>query len=43
VEEKFARLLAGQRSHGLQDNYVQRKPAVVAPACQAVRAAYLTG
>jgi len=40
VEEKFARLLAGHRSHGLQDNYVARNPAIVRPACDAVRAGY---
>lgn len=40
VDEKFARLLAGHRSHGLQDNYVMRNPAVVRPACDAVYAAY---
>jgi integrase len=40
VEEKFARLLAGHRSHGLQDSYVQRNPTVVGPACEAVYAAF---
>jgi len=37
VEEKFARLLAGHRSHGLQDNYVARNPTIVRGACDAVR------
>ena len=40
VEEKHARLLAGHRSHGLQDNYVARNPAIVRGACEAVRAAF---
>jgi len=40
VDEKFARLLAGHRSHGLQDNYVTRNPALVKPASDAVYAAY---
>jgi hypothetical protein len=40
VEEKWARLLAGHRSHGLQDSYVMRNPAIVRPACEAVYAAY---
>lgn len=40
VDEKFARLLAGHKSHGLQDNYVARNPSVVAPACDAVHRHY---
>jgi len=40
VDEKYARLLAGHRSHGLQDNYVARNPAIVKPASDAVLAAY---
>lgn len=40
VDEKFARLLAGHRSHGLQDTYVARNPALVKSACDAVYAAY---
>jgi hypothetical protein len=40
VDEKFARLLAGHRSHGLQDNYVSRNPAIVKPACDAVYSVY---
>lgn len=40
VEEKFARLLGGHRSHGLQDVYVARKPEMVKPACDAVLEAY---
>lgn len=42
VDEKFARLLAGHKSHGLQDKYVLRNPAIVRPACDAVREHYLT-
>jgi integrase len=40
VDEKYSRLLAGHRSHGLQDNYVQRNPGLVSPACEAVYQAY---
>jgi hypothetical protein len=40
VEEKFARLLAGHRAHGLTDAYVQRNPFDVKPASDAVYAAY---
>lgn len=40
VDEKYARLLAGHRSHGLQDSYVQRNPKDVKPACDAVYAAF---
>jgi len=40
VDEKYARLLAGHRSHGLQDNYVARNPAIVRGACEAVRATF---
>lgn len=40
VEERFARVLAGHRSHGLQDNYVLRNPEIVRPACEAVHRAY---
>ena len=40
VDEKYARLLAGHRSHGLQDNYVARNPALVKPASDAVYVAY---
>lgn len=40
VDEKFARLLAGQRSPGLQDNYVLRNPDCVRPACDAVYRAF---
>ena len=39
-EEKLARLLAGHRSPGLQDSYVLRNPAIVKPACDAVRRIY---
>lgn len=41
TEEKWARVLAGHRSHGLQDNYVLRNPEIVRPACEAVYRAYL--
>jgi integrase len=40
VDEKFARLLAGHKSSGLQDKYVARNPAIVKPATDAVYAAY---
>jgi integrase len=40
VDEKFARLLAGHKSHGLQDRYVLRNPEIVRPACDAVYRAY---
>lgn len=40
TEEKWARLLAGHRSPGLQDSYVLRDPAIVKPACDAVHRAY---
>lgn len=36
VDDKWARLLAGHKSPGLQDNYVLRHPAIVKPACDAV-------
>ena len=42
VDEKFARLLAGHRSHGLQDSYVARSPAIVKPACDAVHDAFFS-
>jgi integrase len=41
VEERFARVLAGHKAPGVQDKYVVRNPAIVAPACRAVRNAYL--
>lgn len=40
IDEKFVRVLAGQRSPGLQDNYVLRNPECVRSACDAVYAAY---
>jgi len=40
TEERFARVLAGHRSPGLQDNYVLRNPKCVAGACEAVYRAY---
>lgn len=39
-DERWARLLAGHRSPGLQDSYVLRNPKIVAPACDAVYKAY---
>lgn len=39
-DDKWARVLCGQRADGLQDNYVLRNPACVRPACDAVYAAY---
>ncbi len=41
VEEKFARVLAGHKATGLQDNYVMRNPEITRDACDAVYAAYL--
>jgi len=38
--ERIARVLAGHRSAGLQDNYVLRNPDIVRPACDAVHRAY---
>jgi integrase len=40
VEEKFARVLAGHRSPGLQDHYVLRNPEIAKPACDAVYRAF---
>jgi integrase len=40
AEERLARILAGHRSPGLQDNYVLRNPEIVRPACDAVYKAY---
>ncbi len=39
-EEKFARVLSGHVSVGLQDRYVLRNPQFVKPACDAVYTAY---
>ncbi|MDB5328197.1 MAG: hypothetical protein JWM57_3766 [Phycisphaerales bacterium] len=39
VNSELSKILVGHRS-GLQDNYVLRRPAMVAPACQAVYDAY---
>jgi integrase len=39
VTSNLCQLLVGHRS-GLQDNYVKRRPAMVAPACDAIRKAY---
>jgi integrase len=40
TEEKWARVLAGHASPGLQDSYVLRNPEAVRPATDAVYAAY---
>lgn len=40
IDDKWARLLAGHATPGLQDKYVLRNPEIVAPACEAVYAAY---
>jgi hypothetical protein len=40
VEERSARVLAGHRSPGLQDNYVLRHPRCTAGACEAVHRVY---
>ncbi|MCL2648822.1 MAG: site-specific integrase [Phycisphaerales bacterium] len=39
-DERWARLLAGHRSPGLQDSYVLRSLHIVKPACDAVYAAF---
>lgn len=39
-DERWARLLAGHRSPGLQDSYVLRNPEIVRPACDAVYKVY---
>lgn len=39
-DERWARVLAGHRAAGLQDNYVLRNPEAVRPACEAVYAEY---
>jgi integrase len=39
-DERWARVLAGHRAAGLQDNYVLRKPEAVCPACDAVYRTY---
>lgn len=39
VTSTLCRLLVGHRC-GLQDNYVKRKPGMVAPACEAIHKAY---
>jgi integrase len=36
VDDKWARVLAGHKAAGLQDNYVLRHPEIAAPACAAV-------
>lgn len=40
TDERWARVLAGHRAPGLQDNYVLRNPEAVRPACEAVYKAY---
>jgi integrase len=42
VSSQLCQLLVGHRS-GMADHYVQRKPAMVAPACDAIRSAYFGG
>jgi integrase len=42
VDERFVRALAGHKS-GMPDHYVLRHPAIVRPACEAVREHYLGG
>jgi integrase len=42
-DERLARVLAGHRAPGLQDNYVLRHPEIVRPVCDAVRLAYGIG
>jgi integrase len=39
-DERWARVLAGHRSPGLQDSYVLRSPEIVRPACDAVYREY---
>ncbi|MEM1097146.1 MAG: site-specific integrase [Planctomycetota bacterium] len=39
-DERWARVLAGHRAPGLQDNYVLRNPEAVRPACEAVYGAF---
>ena len=39
-DERWARVLAGHRAPGLQDNYVLRNPEAVRPACEAVYRAF---
>ena len=36
VDERFARIMAGHKSPGLEDNYVLRNPEIVRSACDAV-------
>lgn len=36
VDERFARIMAGHKSPGLEDNYVLRHPEITRPACEAV-------
>lgn len=40
VKARFARILAGHSSPGLEDNYVLRHPQIVKGACEAVYRAY---
>ena len=40
TDERWARVLAGHRAPGLQDNYVLRNPEATREACEAVRAAF---
>lgn len=40
TDERLARVLAGHKAAGLQDNYVLRSPEIVRPACEAVYKVY---
>lgn len=42
VQEKYARVLAGHKSPGIQDAYVQANPSIVATACLAVYQTYFS-
>lgn len=41
VDDRYARLLAGHKAHGLKDKYVLRHPQIVRPATDAVYATYM--
>jgi integrase len=40
VEERFARVMAGHKSPGLEDRYVLRSPQIAREACEAVHKYY---
>jgi integrase len=42
VDERFARIMAGHKSQGLEDNYVLRHPEIARPACDAVYQHYFS-